>query len=197
MGFYPPHVFTNDAKRHQIDVRRPDINLSDARCSVEPPEPGTQMLDAVRIGAGVCARPGEAGANRIEEERALDGAFQSLFEFVQRTGLGREPIQNLIRIGAFDDFGLNRRELIWQLGLFWGGLQKSLSPRSPSEEARPPAPTLPRHRAGPGHSHRFHRLPADDRRLRAALALPGPAPHAVPPPLRSARVSLPASTCDR
>ncbi len=124
MGFYPPHVLTNDAKRHQIEVRRPDINRSDARCTVEPPETGR---DAVRVGLGYVKGVGEAGSQRIEEERRLGGPFLSLFDFVQRTGLGREPIQSLIRIGAFDEFGLNRRELIWQLGLFWGGLQKSLS----------------------------------------------------------------------
>ncbi|MBT5772951.1 MAG: error-prone DNA polymerase, partial [Dehalococcoidia bacterium] len=124
MGFYPPHVLTNDAKRHQIEVRRPDINRSNARCTVEPPETGH---DAVRVGLGYVKGVGEAGSQRIEEERGLGGPFLSLFDFVQRTGLGREPIQSLIRIGAFDEFGLNRRELIWQLGLFWGGLQKSLS----------------------------------------------------------------------
>jgi error-prone DNA polymerase len=124
MGFYPPHVLTNDAKRHQIEVRRPDINRSDARCTVEPPETGH---DAVRVGLGYVKGVGESGSQRIEEERVLGGPFLSLFDFVQRTGLGREPIQRLIRIGAFDEFGLNRRELIWQIGLFWGGLQKSLS----------------------------------------------------------------------
>jgi DNA polymerase III alpha subunit len=38
MGFYPPHVFTNDAKRHHIDVLRPNINRSTAHCTVEPIE---------------------------------------------------------------------------------------------------------------------------------------------------------------
>ena len=124
MGFYPPHVLTNDAKRHQIEVRRPDINRSDACCTVEPSETGH---GTVRVGLGYVKGVGKVGSQRIEDERDLGGPFRSLFDFVQRTGLGREPIQNLIRIGAFDEFGLNRRELIWQLGLFWGGLQKSLS----------------------------------------------------------------------
>ena len=141
MGFYPPHVLTNDAKRHHIDVRRPDINRSAARCTVEPPEgdssihdaappgaPGApDITDTVRIGLGYVRGVGEAGATRIEHERTLTGPFLSLFDFVQRTGLAREPIQSLIRIGAFDEFGLNRRELIWQLGLFWGGLKQRMA----------------------------------------------------------------------
>jgi error-prone DNA polymerase len=122
MGFYPPHVLTNDAKRHDIEVRRPDINLSNARCSVETPEGGR---GAVRVGLGYVRSVGEAASERIEYERSVGGAFLSLFDFVQRTGVSREATQNLIRVGAFDDFGLNRRELIWQLGLFWGDMHQS------------------------------------------------------------------------
>ncbi|MSQ30434.1 MAG: DNA polymerase III subunit alpha [Dehalococcoidia bacterium] len=129
LGFYPPHVLTNDAQRHGVDVRRPDINLSDARCTVEEITPdavqtdrrGPDHLDAVRVGLGYVRGVGEAGANRIEEERRRAGPYRSLFEFVQRTGLSREASTNLIRIGAFDVLGLNRRELLWQLGLFAGG----------------------------------------------------------------------------
>jgi error-prone DNA polymerase len=122
MGFYPPHVLTNDAKRHQVEVLRPDINVSRARCSVEVTSDGR---DAVRVGVGYVRSVGEAAAERIEYEHDLGGDFLSLFDFVQRTGISREATQNLIRVGAFDDFGLNRRELIWQLGLFWGDMHQS------------------------------------------------------------------------
>jgi error-prone DNA polymerase len=39
-----------------------------------------------------------------------------------RTGqaaVSEEAIENLIQVGAFDAFGLNRRELLWQLGLLY------------------------------------------------------------------------------
>ena len=122
MGFYPPHVLTNDAKRHNVEVLRPDINVSRSRCSVEVTEDGR---DGVRVGLGYVRSVGEAAAERIEYEHNRDGDFLSLFDFVQRSGASRESTQNLIRVGAFDDFGLNRRELIWQLGLFWGDMHQS------------------------------------------------------------------------
>src|SRR5690606_25269201 len=50
MGFYPPHVLTNDAIRHHVGVRRPDINVSNALCTVEEPE-GIER-GAVRVGLG-------------------------------------------------------------------------------------------------------------------------------------------------
>ncbi len=114
MGFYPPHVFTNDAKRHDVVVLRPDINVSQARCTVEH--------DAVRIGLGYVKGVSQAGGQATEAARASGGEFRSLFDFVHRTGLKREAAEHLIEVGAFDAFGLNRRELLWQLGLFGNGL---------------------------------------------------------------------------
>ncbi len=115
MGFYPPHVFTNDAKRHGVEVLRPDINVSATACAVEG--------DAVRIGLAYVRGVGRAGGRTVAEARTGGGEFRSLFDFVHRTGLRHEAVESLIRIGAFDAFGLNRRELLWQLGLFGGGLQ--------------------------------------------------------------------------
>ena len=115
MGFYPPHVLTKDAQRHGVDVRRPDINRSGARCTVEeitPEDVQTDLRGAVRVGLGYVKAVGEVGAMRIEEERLRAGPYRSLFDFTQRTGLSREASTNLIQVGAFDDLGLNRRELI-------------------------------------------------------------------------------------
>jgi len=59
------------------------------------------------------------GAREIQDERQGRGDFRSLFDFVERTRLKRETIERLIACGAFDDLGLERRELIWQLGLVY------------------------------------------------------------------------------
>ena len=122
MGFYPPHVLTNDAKRHGIVVRRPDINRSRPVCTVED---ARESRGAVRIGLGYVRYVGDAGGTAIARERERGGPYRSLFDFVQRTGLSRRATESLIRIGAFDHFGLNRRELVWQLGLFGAGLERS------------------------------------------------------------------------
>jgi error-prone DNA polymerase len=109
MGFYPPMVLTNDAKRHGVEVLRPDVNVSKAKCSVES--------DAVRIGLGYVREVGEAAAGVVIAERERSGPYLTLFDFSHRTGLRRESIENLIRAGAFIELDLTRRELLWQLGL--------------------------------------------------------------------------------
>jgi error-prone DNA polymerase len=109
MGFYPPMVFTNDARRHGVEVLRPDVNLSQAVCGVE--------AGAVRIGLGYVREVGEAAAAAVVAEREANGPYLTLFDFSHRTGLRRESIENLIRAGAFIELDLTRRELLWQLGL--------------------------------------------------------------------------------
>lgn len=47
------------------------------------------------------------------------GLYLSLWDFWHRTRLPREPIEHLIRLGAFAFTGLHERELLWQLGLFY------------------------------------------------------------------------------
>jgi error-prone DNA polymerase len=128
MGFYPAHVLTKDAQRHGVAVHRPDVNRSNAKCTVDvvlPDDPGVDLRGAVRVGLAYVKGVGEAAATRVQEERQRDGEYRSLFDFVQRTGLSNEATTNLIRIGAFDSLGLNRRELIWQLGLFVGGFEQA------------------------------------------------------------------------
>ena len=160
MGFYPPHVLTNDAKRHGVAVRRPDVNASRARCSVEQgvaadeggarDRGGVEGADgvdgaergAIRVGLGYVQGLGEAGALRVEAERDRGGEFRSLFDFVQRTGLSRQATTHLIQLGAFDAFGLNRRELLWQLGLFSGGLPGGQGGLGRAPSARPGAGQL-------------------------------------------------------
>ncbi len=108
-----------DIQRHQPLIHRP--NLRD-RMYLALDYAGIKRADAI---VGYVKAVGEAGATRIEEERLRAGPYRSLFDFTQRTGLSREASKNLIQIGAFDDLGLNRRELIWQLGLFAGGFEQS------------------------------------------------------------------------
>jgi len=133
MGFYPPHVFTNDAKRHGLEILPPDVNRSGARCTVE--------AGAVRIGFGYVDGIGEEAAKAVEAERRERGGFRSLPDFVRRCaalpgrrGLKREAIENLAQVGAFDAFGLNRRELLWQVGLLYRPTGGQLALALPTEQ---------------------------------------------------------------
>jgi error-prone DNA polymerase len=111
MGFYAPHVLINDAKRHGLRVHRPDINLSEAACTVEGDR-------TVRIGLSFVKGLSDDVARAIVQERRVRGPFRSLADTVRRVSMPSGAAQNLISAGAFDGFGMRRRELLWQLGLF-------------------------------------------------------------------------------
>ncbi|MDQ3226513.1 MAG: error-prone DNA polymerase, partial [Chloroflexota bacterium] len=110
MGFYPPHVLTNDAKRHGVRILPPGINESGVKCSVAG--------NAVRIGLGYVAEVGESIAAHLVAERNTAGPFQSLADVMRRAPLRIEAAESLVGVGIADSFGLGRREALWQLGLF-------------------------------------------------------------------------------
>jgi error-prone DNA polymerase len=112
MGFYSLDVLTRDAERHGVTVLLPSVNCSDVYCTVEN--------DALRIGLGFVRDWGNDVAQAVVLERERHGSFASLSDFVRRAppALSRKAIENLVWVGACDDFGLTRRELLWQVGLW-------------------------------------------------------------------------------
>jgi error-prone DNA polymerase len=125
MGFYPPEVIVGDARRHGVPLLRPDVNLSQPTCSLEPScslEHAASSL-AVRLGLRYIHGLGEAWQERIVERRG-DAPYRDLVDFCRRTRLPRQVVENLIRAGAMDVLGHQRsdrsgnprRDLLWQLG---------------------------------------------------------------------------------
>jgi error-prone DNA polymerase len=106
MGFYPPATLVRDGQRRGVETRPPDVNRSDAGCTIE--EDG-----AVRIGLKYVTGVGEDDADAVAAERP----YSSVRDLAQRTGLSEDELRALAESGACDTFGLRRRELLWQLGL--------------------------------------------------------------------------------
>ncbi|HEY6092333.1 MAG TPA: DNA polymerase III subunit alpha [Gemmatimonadales bacterium] len=113
MGFYSIDALGRDAMRNGIGMRLPDINVSDVWCTVEG-------AGAVRIGLGFIRHWSEATATATVEERERNGTFQSVGDFIRRAppSLKRTAIEALMWVGGCDCFGLTRRELLWQVGLW-------------------------------------------------------------------------------
>jgi len=112
MGFYSPEVIVNDARRHGIGILPVDINHSNSLCIMEHGQ--------IRLGFIYVKKAGDVVMTRIIAERQK-GHFRSLEDFGLRTKLSRESVENLIIAGAFDTFGLGRRQLLWELGLVTKG----------------------------------------------------------------------------
>src|SRR2546430_5655589 len=112
MGFYSLDALGRDAQRHGIEIRLPDVNKSDVWCDVEGA--------AVRVGLGFIRDWSEETASAVVTEQVRGGPFRGIGDFVRRAPprLKRNAIEHLVWVGGCDAFGLTRRELLWQGGLW-------------------------------------------------------------------------------
>jgi error-prone DNA polymerase len=117
MGFYPPEVIVDDARRHGVAVLAPDVNRSRVECSLEG---SGDSSPAVRLGPRYVHGLGEAWPARVVERRG-EHPYRDLADFCRRARLPRPVVENLIRAGAADSLSERRssggrRDLLWQLG---------------------------------------------------------------------------------
>jgi error-prone DNA polymerase len=71
---------------------------------------------AVRLGLDEVSGISTALATKIVEERTRAGEFANMNDLVRRAGLSTAQLELLSAAGAFDTFGLTRREAMWNAG---------------------------------------------------------------------------------
>ncbi|MSP41084.1 MAG: DNA polymerase III subunit alpha [Deltaproteobacteria bacterium] len=113
MGFYTPATIVEDAKRHDVIVRSIDAQASDWDCTLERCVRSTGDF-AVRMGLRYVKSLGEGEWQRIASARCIR-PFASLEDFVRRTGLDEGSLSALAEAGAFESFGVARRNALWDV----------------------------------------------------------------------------------
>ncbi len=125
MGFYAPAQIVRDAQEHGVEVRPPDVNLSDWDCNLEdgPKTSGRlhqrheSMRDdirtthALRLGFRQISGFSEDDAKIIESARGK--GFDSVRDLWLRTRLNPAALEKLAHADAFRSLGLNRRDALW------------------------------------------------------------------------------------
>jgi error-prone DNA polymerase len=152
MGFYSPQSLVDDARRHGVEVRRPDINASDAAATLEstayttwgsapgePPHAWGLGGPAVRQGLASVRTLGEDLAKAIEAERRAHGPYRDMTDLARRTGCSTAHLEALATADAFAGFGLARREALWAAG----AAAQDKPDRLPGTVVGTDAPTLP------------------------------------------------------
>ena len=115
MGFYNTETLKEDAKRHGIAILNPDINHSRENCTIKD----ERLLLGLRYVRGL----GDAAASQAVAARDSGGPFTSLADAMERTGLQRTAIENLVTAGAFDGLTAKatgktgRHQALWEVGL--------------------------------------------------------------------------------
>ncbi|HUW03001.1 MAG TPA: error-prone DNA polymerase [Acidimicrobiales bacterium] len=159
MGFYSTHSLVQDARRHGVEVRTPDLNASAAEAVLEADVPDLDLgpaargsdpvtwgvgQPAVRLGVGEVRGISDDQAVRIAEGRP----YVSMEDLHRRAGLTLPQLEAMATAGAFGCFGLERREAIWQAGavaqsgadrlegIVTGAVAPTLPGMEPPEQAR-------------------------------------------------------------
>ena len=110
MGFYPVETLKQDARRFGVPFLNPCVNRSGVRCI---PHRGATLL-----GLRMVKDVGEAAARLIVEERERHGPYATAGDLVRRTGLKPQAVLSMVMAGAFDSITSNRREALWEAGLY-------------------------------------------------------------------------------
>ncbi len=108
LGFYHPSTLVKDAERHGVVALPVDVICSDWKCTLETAR--TQL--AMRMGLRYITGLREEVALRIETER-IRRRFDSIADLTARVGPNRREIDALAYAGAFANFGLTRRDAMW------------------------------------------------------------------------------------
>ena len=118
MGFWSPHSLVQDAQRHGVVVRTPDLNASRAVATLEPCTESVGGV-AVRLGLGSVRGIGKDLAVQIEAGQIEAGRPYASIEHLVRTvpQLTRVQLEAMATAGVFGEcFGMQRRMALWQVG---------------------------------------------------------------------------------
>ena len=117
LGFYSPSQLVQDAKRHGVQVRPPDVNISEWDCTLEErmqPYAQDGSQPAVRLGLRLIKGLPADAASRITEVRAI-ALFTSVDDLVRRAELSTQETQALARANALLGLTGHRRQAAWQV----------------------------------------------------------------------------------
>jgi error-prone DNA polymerase len=154
MGFYAPDTLAHEAQRRGIAMLAPDVNASEADCTVAAAPGGASPGGAVQLGLGYVSgvRGDEVAA--LIAAREEGGPFRSLADLASRAGSGRPSLEKLAWAGACDALaGIDpadpkantaRRSALWQMGIAAPGEQLADGTQLALPLAVPDAPEMRR-----------------------------------------------------
>lgn len=142
MGFYAPAQIVRDARQHGVEVRPPDINLSDWDNTLEPIGAGSF---AVRLGLRRVEGVKQQAALRLLDAR--DTPFSDIADLKVRARMDTGSLRLLAAADAFGSLGLDRRAALWDTAALRDApdlpLFTAVEARDEGRELRVPLPVMP------------------------------------------------------
>ncbi|MGL1833865.1 error-prone DNA polymerase [Rhodocyclaceae bacterium SMB388] len=126
MGFYSPSQLIQDARRHNVEIRGPDVCASDWDCTLEAATGGVVRAGhangalpfspspepAARLGLRLVKGLARETAERLVAARQ-SGSFRSVDDLAARAGIDPPDMKKLAAAGALAGLAGNRRQALW------------------------------------------------------------------------------------
>nr|WP_067060014.1 DNA polymerase III subunit alpha [Mucilaginibacter sp. L294] len=116
-GFYQRKVYVNEARMAGANICPPCVNTSSFNTSIYGKD--------IYLGFDCLQNLENKLALLICEERAYNGNYTSLENFVLRTGAGLDQMILLIRTGAMRFTGFSKKELLWEAHMLLNGVKQA------------------------------------------------------------------------
>jgi error-prone DNA polymerase len=116
LGFYSTSAIVQDAKRHGVEVRPADVQVSDVDSKLESPSPlgeGRGEGPALRLGLGLIK-----GVKVTSLERVITSRNKALFisteDLARRANLDKSDLSAMAAADALSSLAGHRREALWE-----------------------------------------------------------------------------------
>ncbi len=116
MGFYTAATIIDDAKRRDVQFLPIDVTISEWDCTQQPI--GDHFV--IRMGLRYIKGIRDDDWSKIQAAREAK-SFVSIRDFVDRTHINRAILHRFAEAGAFDCFGISRREALWEIKAYEEG----------------------------------------------------------------------------
>ncbi len=114
LGFYSTSSIVQDARRHGVEVRPADVQLSDLDSHLEPAGAGDGPIQpALRLGLSLIKGLKVTSAERLVVSRKTR-IFTSTEDLARRAGLDRSDLAALASADALASLAGHRREALWE-----------------------------------------------------------------------------------
>ena len=127
MGFYSGSQLVQDARRHRVEVRPPDVQHSDWGTALDAADPTAVRLGLHRI-HGLNSEAGQ----RVAAQRP----FRDVADLARRADLARDDLERLAAAGALASLAGHRRQAAWSVSAV--PIQRDLLLEAPISETAPP-----------------------------------------------------------
>ena len=105
-GFYSTELYYHELKRAGAILEGPCVNRSEELTYI--------VGDTVYVGLVHIQNLEQKLKDLLIAERKRGGTYADLLDFMERTAIGQEQLNTLIRTGAFRFTGKSKKELLWQ-----------------------------------------------------------------------------------